>query len=146
MAYWQPRGEEGGLGTRMVWNGRGGEGVFIGPGSGGRPAKVAYVRYLSTAVQRLSRTSRYYPEGIPKSSMRPVLLAYVRCTIHRVRLYYLQSIRPVGDHRTSALKDSSVRPAFQRTSALKDRGVHPPTLTYVQSRSPIFPKCSSGWS
>jgi hypothetical protein len=51
--------------------GRGGEGVFIGPESSGRPAKVAYVRYLSIAVQRLFRTSRYYSEGIPKSSVRP---------------------------------------------------------------------------
>jgi hypothetical protein len=54
------------------------EGVFIGPKSNGRSAKVSYVRYLSTAVQRLSRTSRYYPEGIPKSSRRLVLMAYVR--------------------------------------------------------------------
>jgi hypothetical protein len=36
-----------------------GEGVFIGPKSSERPAKVAYIRYLSTAVQRLFRTSRY---------------------------------------------------------------------------------------
>jgi hypothetical protein len=100
-----------------------GEGVFIGPESSGRPAKVAYVRYLSTAVQRLSRKSRYYPEGILK-------VAYVRCTIHRVRLYYLQSVRPVGDHRTSALKDNSVRPA------LKDKSVRP-----VQKSN--FPKCPS---
>jgi hypothetical protein len=49
-----------------------GEGVrgFIGPESNGRSAKVAYIRYLSTAVQRLSRMSRYYREGIPKSSVR----------------------------------------------------------------------------
>jgi hypothetical protein len=84
---------------------------------------VAYVQYLSIAVQRLSRTSRYYPEGIPKSSIRSVLFG--------VRpLYYSQSTIvlsisgcPVGDHRTSALKDKSVRP---------------PTLAYVRSRSPIF--------
>jgi hypothetical protein len=83
---------------------------------------VAYVLYLSTAVQRLSRTSRYYPEGIPKSSIRLVLFG-VRL------LYYSQSTvvlsvsgRPVGDHHTSALKD---------------RGVHPPTLAYVRSRSLI---------
>jgi hypothetical protein len=56
--------------------------------------------------------SRYYLEGIPKSSVRLVLLAYVRCTIHRVRLYYLQSVCPVGDHRTSALKDSNVHSVF----------------------------------
>jgi hypothetical protein len=43
----------------------------------------------------------------------------------------------VGDHRKFALKDSSVRPVFQRTSALKDKGIHPPTLAYVRSRSPI---------
>jgi hypothetical protein len=94
-----------------------GEGVFIGPESSRRLAKVAYVQYLSTVVQRLSRTSRYYSEGIPKSSGRPVLMAYVRYysiavqrlfrmiryytvdsvnsatyvyyTFHRVRLYYL---------------------------------------------------------
>jgi hypothetical protein len=85
-----------------------GEGVFIGPESSERLAKVAYVRYLSTAVQRLSRTSRYYPEGIPKSSVRPVLFG-----VHL--LYYSQSTivlsvsgRPMGDHCTST--NPSVRP------------------------------------
>jgi hypothetical protein len=99
-----------------------GEGVFIGPESSGHPVLMAYVRYLFTAVQRLFRTSRYYPEGIPKSSVRPVLFG-IRL------LYYSQSTvvlsvcgRLVGDHRTSALKD---------------RGVRPPTLAYVRSRSPI---------
>jgi hypothetical protein len=84
-----------------------GEGVFIGPESSGRPAKVAYVRYLSTAIQRLSHTSRYYPEGILKSSVRPVLFG-----VHP--LYYSQSTvvlsvngRPVGDHRTSALQTTA---------------------------------------
>jgi hypothetical protein len=62
-----------------------GEGVFIGPESSERSAKVAYVRYYYTAVQKLSRTSRSYPEGIPKSSVRPVLLGVRLCTIHRVR-------------------------------------------------------------
>jgi hypothetical protein len=65
-----------------------GEGVFIGSESSGR-AKVAKVWYYYTAIQRLSYMSRYYLEGIPKSSVRPVLLAYISCTIHRVRLYYL---------------------------------------------------------
>jgi hypothetical protein len=73
-------------------------------------------------VQRLFRTSKYYPKGIPKSSIHPILFG--------VRpLYYSQSTivlsvsgRPVGDHRTSALKD---------------KGVRLPTLAYVRSRSPI---------
>jgi hypothetical protein len=100
-----------------------GEGLFLGLESSGRPSKVAYVRYLSTAIQRLSCTSRYDPEGILKSSVRSVLFG-VRL------LYYSQSTvvvsvsgRPVEDHRTSALKD---------------RGVCPPTLVYVRSRSSIF--------
>jgi hypothetical protein len=98
---------------------------------------VAYVQYFSAVVQRLSRMSRYYLEGISKSSVRPIPFAYVCCTIHRVRLYYLQRVRPMGDHRTFALKDSSIRPACQRTSALKDRGISPPTLTYIRSRGLI---------
>ena len=36
-----------------------GEGVFIGPESSERPILVLYVRCYCTAVQRLSRTSRY---------------------------------------------------------------------------------------
>jgi hypothetical protein len=59
-----------------------GEGVFIGPKSSGRPAKVAYVWYLSTTVQRLSRTSRYYPEGILKSSVRSVLFGIRSVPFH----------------------------------------------------------------
>jgi hypothetical protein len=114
-----------------------GEGVFIGPKSNGRPVLRAYVRYLSTAVQRLFHTSRYYTEGIPKSNVRPVLLVYVHYTIHRVRCIICQSVRPVGDHCTSALKDSNVRSAFQRMSTLKDKSVRPPTLAYVRSKSPI---------
>jgi hypothetical protein len=64
-----------------------GEGVFIGLESNERPVLRAYVQYYCTSVQRLSRISRYCPEGIPKSSICPVLLAYIYCTIHRVRLY-----------------------------------------------------------
>jgi hypothetical protein len=60
-------------------------GVFIGPKSNGRPAKVAYVWYYYTVVQKLFRTSRYYMEGIPKSSIHPVLLSICSCIIHRVR-------------------------------------------------------------
>jgi hypothetical protein len=99
-----------------------GEGVFIGLESSGRPTKVAYVRYLSTAVQRLSRTSRYYPEGIPKSSIRPILFG-VRPLYYSQRTIVLSvSGRPVGDYRTSALKDM---------------GICSPTLAYIQSRSLI---------
>jgi hypothetical protein len=81
-----------------------GEGVFIGPESNGHSTKVAYVWYLSTVVQRLSRMSRYYPEGILKSSVRLVLfgvrmLYYSQCTI-----VLSVSGHPVGDHRTSALQ------------------------------------------
>jgi hypothetical protein len=57
-----------------------------------------------------------------KSNVRRILFG-----VHP--LYYSQSTVvlyvsgcPVGDHHTSALKD---------------RDVHPPTLTYVRSRSPI---------
>jgi hypothetical protein len=60
-------------------------GVFIRPENSGRPTKVAYVWYYYTAVQRLSRMSRYYSEGIPKSSVRLVLLSVRPCTIHKVR-------------------------------------------------------------
>jgi hypothetical protein len=62
-----------------------GEEVFIGPESSERPAKVAYVRYYCIAVQRMFRKSKYCPEGIPKSSIRLVLLSVRLCTIHRVR-------------------------------------------------------------
>jgi hypothetical protein len=37
-----------------------GEGIFIGPKSSEHPVLRAYVRYLSTAVQRLFRMIRYY--------------------------------------------------------------------------------------
>jgi hypothetical protein len=86
-----------------VCNGRGDEGVFIGPKSNRRLAKGEYIRYYYIAVQRLSRTSRYYPEGILKSSICPVLLSVcpillsVRpCTIYRVRrtIYQLMSSGP----------------------------------------------------
>jgi hypothetical protein len=62
-----------------------GEGVFIGLESSRHPTKVVYVRYYYPAVQRLFLTSRYYPKGIPKSSVRLVLLSLRPCTIHRVQ-------------------------------------------------------------
>jgi hypothetical protein len=85
-----------------------GEGVFIGPESNGRLVLRVYVQYYYTAVQRLSRTSRYYPEGIPKSSVRPVLLGVLSCTIHRVRLYYLSAY--VRWSPSVCLPESSVYP------------------------------------
>jgi hypothetical protein len=54
-----------------------GERVFIKPESSGRSVLRAYVRYLSIVVQRLSCTSRYQPEGIPKRSERSILMAYI---------------------------------------------------------------------
>jgi hypothetical protein len=70
-------------------------------------------------------------------------LAYVQCTIPRVQLYYVQSVRPVGDHRTSALKDSSVRSAFQRTSGIKrqERTSANPSVRLVHKSN--FSKCHS---
>jgi hypothetical protein len=62
-----------------------GKRVFIGPESSEHPAKEAYIQYYYIAVQRLSRTSRYYLEGIPKSSIRPILLSVHLCTINRVQ-------------------------------------------------------------
>jgi hypothetical protein len=62
-----------------------GERVFIGPESREHPVLRVYVQYYSTAVQRLFCMSRYYLEGIPKSSVRPVLLACVLFTTHKVR-------------------------------------------------------------
>jgi hypothetical protein len=38
-----------------------GEGVFIGPKSSRRSVLRVYVQYYSTTVQRLFRTTRYYP-------------------------------------------------------------------------------------
>jgi hypothetical protein len=111
-----------------------GEGVFIGPESSGRLVLRVYIQYLSTTVQSLSRTSRYYSKGIPKSSVRLVLSAYIHYTIHRVRLYYLQSIRSMGDHSMSVLKDSSIRSTFQCMFALKEKTVHPPTIAYVRTK------------
>jgi hypothetical protein len=122
---------------------------------------VAYVQYLFTAVQRLSRTSRYYPEGIPKSSRRPVLMAYVRylsiaiqrlfhtiryyivdsvnsaayirpkvanvrCTVHRVRMYFLSDRTSSGGPLYVCTKGQ------QRMSA--NPSVRPPTLAYVHTK------------
>jgi hypothetical protein len=48
--------------------GEGGEGVFIWPKSSRRSVLRAYVRYYSTAVQRLFRTIRYYPVDFVNSA------------------------------------------------------------------------------
>jgi hypothetical protein len=95
-----------------------GEGVFIGPENSGRPAKVAYVRYYYTAVQRLFRTSRYYPDDILKSSVHLVLLGVRPCTILIVRYTICQRmssgppayVHGKGQERTSAKGlESSIR-------------------------------------
>jgi hypothetical protein len=120
-----------------------GEKVFIGPKSSGRSVLRAYVRYYSTTVQRLFRTTKYYTVDFVNSSVvrsplwctSAVLFIEYDCTIY-------QSVCLVGDHRTSALKDSNVHPTFQRTSTLKDKSVRLPTLAYIrtkrQTRRQIF--------
>jgi hypothetical protein len=47
-----------------------GERVFMGPKSSGCPVERVYVRYYSTAVQRLFRTTRYYPMDFMNSAIR----------------------------------------------------------------------------
>ena len=113
-----------------------GEGVFIGQKSSGRSVLRAYVRCYCTAVQRISRTSRYYPEGIPKNSVCPILLAYIHCT-HRVQSYYLSECTSDGGPPYICTTDNGVRLTFQCTFALKDRSVRSPNLVYIRSRSPI---------
>ena len=59
--------------------------VFIDPKKQWTSDQGAYIWYFYTAVQRLLRTSRYYPEGIPK-------VAYVRY-FGVCPMYDLQSVR-----------------------------------------------------
>ena len=89
-----------------------GEGVFIGPEGSGRPILGAYVQCYCIAVQRLSHTSRYYPKGILKSSVRLVLLAYVYYTIHKARLYYLSECTFGGGPPYICTTNNGIRPAF----------------------------------
>jgi hypothetical protein len=73
---------------------------------------MAYVWYYSTAVQRLFRTIRYYIVDSMNSAVyvHPKV-AYARCNVHKVRLYYLSDctfgggppyIRTKGQQRTYA--------------------------------------------
>jgi hypothetical protein len=62
-----------------------GKGVFIGPKSCGHPVLRVYVWYLSTAVQRLFRTTKYCPVDSLNS------VTYVRHFGVRP-LYYSQSM------------------------------------------------------
>ena len=64
-------------------------------------------------------------------------VTYVCCTIYRVQLYYLSKRTFGGGPPYVHTTDNGVRLAFYRTSALKDKSVRPPTLAYVQSKSPI---------
>jgi hypothetical protein len=47
------------------------------------------VRSFYTAVQRLSRTSKYYPTINPKNSIRPVLLSVRLLYYSQNMIYYL---------------------------------------------------------
>jgi hypothetical protein len=143
-----------------------GEGVFIGPESSGCPTKVAYVRYLFTAVQRLSRTSRYYPEGIPKSSGHPVLMAYVRylstavqrlfCTI---RYYTVDSVNSAAYVRPKVAyvhctvhrvlmyflsdRTSGGAPLYVRTKGQQRTSTNPSIRPVQKSNSLKFPSSGS---
>jgi hypothetical protein len=76
--------------------------VFIRPKSSGRPVLRAYVQYLSTVVQKLFRTTRYYTVNSVNSAM------YVRQSgIHS--LYCSQSII-VLSVRAYARWGTTVRP------------------------------------
>ena len=96
-----------------------------------------YVRYFCTAVQKLSHTSRYYPEGILKSGIRPVPWRMSAVLFTKYSCIFCQWTSGGGPPYVRTI-DNGVHPVFQRTSALKNRGVRPPTLAYVGSKSPIF--------
>ena len=78
------------------------EGVFIGLESSGRLVLNTYVWYLYTAVQMLFCMIRYYLVD----SMNSV--AYVRCTVHIVRLYYLSERTSGGGPSYVHIIDNSV--------------------------------------
>jgi hypothetical protein len=101
-------------------------------------------------VQRVPRTFRYYPKGIPKSSVRLVVPSTFGGTIFRayVRRYSLQSVRSVvprtfgGMVYRAYIRWSQVRsvvrftkrtsggpPAYVRAT---DTSVRPPDLVYVR--------------
>jgi hypothetical protein len=72
-----------------VLNGRKAEGVFIETKSSGRPVLRANIRYYSTVVQRLFRTTRYYLVDFVNNARTFGTLAYICRTVHRIQLYYL---------------------------------------------------------
>ena len=113
----------------MKW--LGGEGVFIGPKSRGRPVLRAYVWCYCITVQTVFRMTRYYPVDSVNSA------TYVHYTVHRVRLYYQSKHTSGGGLLYVRTTDNGIHPVFQHTSTLKDKSVRPPTLAYVRSRRPI---------
>jgi hypothetical protein len=76
--------------------------VFIGPKSNRRPILRAYIRYYSTAVQRLFRTTRYYLVDSVNST------AYI-CHFSVRLMYYSQSMIVLLSERTSGGGPSYIR-------------------------------------
>jgi hypothetical protein len=88
--------------------------LFIGPESSGRPAKGHTSGGSCPVVQRLSRTSRYYPEGTQK-------VAYVRWSRVRLPVQFVE-------------RTSSDPPTYVRTI---DNSVRPPNLAYINPQIQI---------
>jgi hypothetical protein len=91
-----------------------GRALFIGPKSSGRPAKGHTSGGSCPVVQRLSRTSMYYPEGTQK-------VAYV----------WWSHVRPPIRF---AERTSNGPPAYVHTT---DNSVRPPNLAYVRPKVQI---------
>jgi hypothetical protein len=111
--------------VRMGMKWQGGEKAFIGLESSIRLFLRAYVRLLFTSGPKAALYVWVLSMGNSKSSIRLVLWSLRLHPIHRV-------------WRTNV----SIRPVVPlRTFALKDKIIHPPTLAYIQSKSPISLKC-----
>ena len=96
--------------SKLMKNSKGWGGIYR-PRKQQTSGQGAYVWYLYTTVQRLLRTSRYYPKGIPKSSVRLILW----------RTFSVQF----------AKHTSSGPPLYVCTT---DSIVHPSDLAYVQPK------------
>ena len=92
--------------------------VFKGPQKQRTSSQQAYVQHLYTAVQRLLCTSRNYPKGIQKSSVRPVLW------------------RTPGVQ--FAKRTSGGSPLYVH---ITDSTIHPSDLAYVRPKVQIAPFC-----
>jgi hypothetical protein len=103
--------------------------VFIGPKSSRLLVLKVYIQYYYIEVQRLSCTSKYYPEGIPKSSERDTF---------GVRLmYYLQSTTVLSVEHTSGVS------TYFRIKRQKHMSANPSVRLVQKSNSS---KCSSSIS